>query len=172
MDKKFPLRKGRNGEPMVDAYCKVVWLCPRGGVIKQFGFYHDPYRKLHIQQTTRCPFFQSNISSSWWFWRWGHDYMERGVVASCQRKAVNKNPDQNPLVESYCKFIQTWKHKVQNCCEVSVIFHVYKHQDKKICSAQRRLEYMSSFGVDSWRPLDSAENNKINKFKKKKQHFK
>jgi len=59
------------------------------------------------------------------------------------------------------KFLQTCKNKVQNDCEVSVTFHVYKHEDKKNLFCSKEAEYTLSFGIDIWRQLDSAENNKM-----------
>lgn len=147
-------------------YCGHVWYISSrtpGRVSRGFWFYHDPYRKLWKQQSTKCSTFQSNISS-WWFWTRDDVYMQRGWWLFAKEKLKIKIQTKPLWLSiSYGKFIQTWKYKVQNNCEVSVTFHVYKHEDKKICFAQRRLEHTLSFEIDSWRQLDSAENTKINK---------
>lgn len=59
----------------------------------------------------------------------------------------------------------TFRFENRKCriTEVSVTLHVYKNEDKKICFAGRRQDHTLSLGIDSWRQLGWAENNKINK---------
>lgn len=152
-EKKEREQKDRWTQTFCEVLCDIFPQEPQAESSEGFGFTMIHIGNFGNNNQTTIPLFSPTSpvddfgQGIMFTWREGG----RGFFAK-EKLEIKIQTKPLWLTISYGKFIQTWKYKVLNNCKVSVTFHVYKHEDKKMFCSKEAGAY-----VELWdRQLEAA----------------